>query len=137
MKYNYLESIKEDVKTYIQDNYTTKEQLEKLENKLEWGEHLNDVLWYDDSVTGNASGSYTFSRYKAKEYVIDNLDPLKDAIQDYGLDSKTIVEKFIDENWEYFDVTIRCYLLSQAIEMALEDLETYYNTILPIKEMQQ
>ena len=30
---------------------------------------------------------------------------------------------FLEENWEYFDVTIRCYLLSQAISAAIDELE--------------
>lgn len=131
MKYNYLESIKNDILEYIKENYTTIEQLEKLEDRQEWEESLQDTFWYCDSVTGNASGSYTFSRYKAKEYVIENLETLKDAISDYGLDSNKIVEKFINEDWEYFDVTIRCYLLSAAITVALDELESWYNKILP------
>ena len=36
------------------------EDLEELEQSL------NDDLWTVDSVTGNASGSYTFNRYQAQ-----------------------------------------------------------------------
>lgn len=60
--YNYLEAMKQDVKEYIEENinatdYEIKEDLE---------EYLNDTLWTEDSVTGNASGSYTFNRATAK-----------------------------------------------------------------------
>lgn len=132
MKYNYCEEIKKDVTTYIKDNYTILEQLEKLESRDEWEQELNDALWVEDSVTGNASGSYTFNRYMAKEYVGEWLDVLRDALKEFGTPSEMIVEKFLDGEWEYFDVTIRCYLLGGAIVHALDELEEYYNNILPI-----
>lgn len=49
-KYNYLEAVKEDVKNYIDSeiNFTDFDSLEELEEKL------NDDLWIEDSVTGNA-----------------------------------------------------------------------------------
>ena len=131
MKYNYCEEIKKDITTYIKDNYTTKEQLENLENREEWEQKLNDDLWVEDSVTGNASGSYTFNRCQAREYVVEWLDVLKDALDDFGTPSETIANNFLNEEWEYFDVTIRCYLLGGAIVHALDELEEYYNKILP------
>ena len=131
-KYNYYESIKNDILDYIRENYTTLEQLENLENRDEWEEKLNDDLWIVDSVTGNASGSYTFNRFLAREYVIECLDVLKDALEDFGVSPKMVSEKFLDEEWEYFDVTIRCYLLGGAIVSALDELEEWYNKIMPI-----
>ena len=127
-KYNYLESIKEDVLEYIKENYTTKEQLEKLESRDEWEQELNDALWIEDSVTGNASGSYTFNTWKAEEYLCHNLDLLSEALLEFGGGRSELLEK----GAEFCDVTIRCYLLGQAISQALEELEEYYNNILPI-----
>ena len=131
MKYNYCEQIKNDVLVYIKDNYTIEEQIENLDNRDEWLEKLNDDLWIEDSVTGNASGSYTFDRWKAREYVVEWLDVLKDALDEFGTPSETIANNFLNEEWEYFDVTIRCYLLNGAIIHALDELEEYYNKILP------
>lgn len=131
MKYNYCESIKNDVLEYIKENYTTQEQIENLDNRDEWQEKLNDDLWIVDSVTGNASGSYTFNRYIAREYVVEWLDVLKDALSEFGVEPQTIANNFLNEEWEYFDVTIRCYLLGGAIIHALDELEEYYNKILP------
>jgi len=116
--YNYLESIIEDVKEAIKE-YNTKE----FTDREEFEERLNDDLFIDDSVTGNASGFYTFSRAEAKDYVEDNLDLLAEACREFGVDDATIGEKFLDEDFEYFDVTIRCYLLNQAISEALDELE--------------
>ena len=53
--YDYRKAVKEDVLQYIKDEINLEEfdSLEELEEKL------NDELWTEDSVTGNASGSYT------------------------------------------------------------------------------
>lgn len=120
MNYNYLESIKADVKEYINNNidFQDFEGIDELRDKL------NDDLFVEDSVTGNASGSYTFNSYRAKEYVMDGMDDLLNAISDFGIDAKEVGEKFLNEEWEYFDVTIRCYLLGQAIDEVLDDMES-------------
>lgn len=117
--YNYLDAMKNDIEDYIKNeintaNYSDREELES---------DLNDILWNEDSVTGNASGSYTFNRAEAAEYVNDNIDLLSEACAEFGIDSATVGEKFLDEDWEYFDVTIRCYLLSQAFSEALDEIE--------------
>ena len=119
MMYNYLEAMVEDVKEVIKNEYDATE----FTDRDEFEEKLNDELWINDSVTGNASGSYTFNRVEAKDYVEDNLDLLAEACREFGIDDATIGEKFLDEEFEYFDVTIRCYLLSQAIAEALDDME--------------
>lgn len=58
-KYNYLEAVTADVLNYIDENNitVTSENRDKIEQQL------NDDLWTVDSVTGNASGSYTFSTW--------------------------------------------------------------------------
>lgn len=118
--YNYREEMKKDIREEIKENY----------NLAEWAgdrdgleEKLNDELWIADNVTGNASGSYTFNSWKAKEYVTDNEEDLQDAIREFGVDAETVAEKFLDGNWEYFDVTIRCYLLGECIAAVLDEME--------------
>ena len=71
-RYDYLEAVKEDVKNYIEENdiKVTSENRDELE------EQLNDDLFCDDSVTGNASGSYTFNTWQAEENLCHNLDLL-------------------------------------------------------------
>lgn len=119
MLYNYLKAIKEDVKQAIEENINLDEyrgDRDGLEEKL------NDDLWIDDSVTGNASGSYTFNSYTAREYVLDNLDILKEAAEEFGCTDRA--EKWLfDEAWDDADVTIRCYLLGQAINEVLDEIE--------------
>ena len=124
--YNYLEAMKEDVKEYVKnDAELTIEDL--LYNRSNLEEKLHDDLWTEDSVTGNASGSYTFNREQAKEYVLDNMDLLQEMCSEFGTDAKTIGQKFLDDEWEWMDVSIRCYLLGQAISEALEEVEDEFN----------
>lgn len=118
--YDYLEQVTADVRDYVEQEIDLTEwagDRDGLEEKL------NDDLWTCDSVTGNASGSYTFNRVQAQIYVLDGMDELQEAVNEFGIDSETIGEKFLESDWEYFDVTIRCYLLGQAIAAVLDDLE--------------
>ena len=122
--YNYLEAMKSDIKDYIKNeintaNYSDREELEN---------DLNDILWNEDSVTGNASGSYTFNRVDAEEYVTDNIDLLAEACKEFGVNNETVGKKFFAEDWEYFDVTIRCYLLNKAISEALDEIDLEFTT---------
>lgn len=124
MKYNYLESMIEDIKDYIFDRHTTNEIRELLEIEREdWENTLNDALWCEDSVTGNGSGSYTFSTWKAEENLCHNLDLLQEALEEFGSDIN-----YLSKGAEACDVTIRCYLLSRAISEAIDEIE---------KEMEQ
>lgn len=117
MAYNYLEELKSDVRNYIKEvasDYMDCEDMDELRDSL------YDNLWDEDSVTGNGSGSYTFNKEKAKEYVSDNMDLMVEAYKD--LDS---IESLVDDlealDFETIDVTIRCYMLSQALDEVLED----------------
>ena len=122
MNYNYLEAMVEDIKEYIRND------AEIDRNDLEYGrealeEKLNDDLWTEDSVTGNASGSYFCNSYKSMECVLDNIDLLHEMCEEFGIEAETIGQKFLDEEWEWMDVSIRCYLLGQAIAQALDEIE--------------
>lgn len=114
MTYNYLESIKADVKEYINNEITLKDftDREELEQKL------NDDLWVEDSVTGNASGSYYCNAWKAEEVLAHNWDVLEEALAEFGCEGNPI-----EKGAEWCDVTIRCYLLGQAIAEVLEEME--------------
>lgn len=116
--YDYLEAVKDDVIDFIKCDVDLKDFTEREE--LE--EYLNEKLFNCDRVTGNASSSYTFSRAQAQEYVVENTDLLNEACDEFGTDAETVGEWFLSEDWEKMDVTIRCYLLGQAIGEALDDM---------------
>ena len=114
-RYNYLEAVTEDVREYIRHEIDLSEW---KGNRDGLEEHLNDVLWTEDSVTGNASGSYTFNTYAAEENLAHNWDVLAEALAEFVCD-----ENPINKGAEWCDVIIRCYLLNQAIAEALDELE--------------
>ena len=118
-RYNYIEAMKQDIRDYLENDFSENiadYDREELEEKLE------DDLWINDSVTGNASGSYTFCRQTAKEYVLDNTDLLLDMINAFCIDAEQVGKHFISEDWEWFDVSIRCYCLSEAIGNVLDEM---------------
>ena len=113
-KYNYLEAVKNAVLDYINEN----EIKVTTSNKDELAEQLHDDLWANDSVTGNGSGSYFFNTWKAEEALCHNLDLLGEACEEFGSTAD-----LLKDGAEACDVTIRCYLLPQAISEALDELE--------------
>ena len=120
-KYNYMEAVTTDAKNAILENM----DMWEWRNREELEENANDWLWTADEVTGNGSGSYTFNREAAKEYVTrsdDGMDTLRNAVREFDCEHEAFTA-FLEENWEYLDVTIRCYLLGQAISAALDELE--------------
>lgn len=124
--YNYLEQVTNDAKEAILENieywgFDDREELEEV---------ANDRLWVDDSVTGNCSGSYYFNAWKAEEALCHNWDLLAEACEEFGQD---IGEAF-KQGVEACDVTIRCYLLSQAIAAALDELEEEGKISYPAEE---
>ena len=118
MNYNYAEVVKDDVLEYIKNeiNFSEFDTIEELAEKL------NDDLFTEDSVTGNASGSYTFNTYKAEENLAHNWDVLTEALEEFGSS-----ENPIEKGAEWCDVTIRCYLLGNAIAEAIEEIEDEFN----------
>lgn len=118
-KYNYYEAVKEDIEEYIKNeiDFSDYDSMEELE------EHLNNVLWTCDSVTGNGSGSYTFSTWEAEENICHNLDLLEEALNEFGSESGYL----LDKGAEAADVTIRCYLLGSTISEVLKELEEEFN----------
>lgn len=114
-RYDYLAAVKEDVLNYINEN----DIVVTSENRDEVEQDLNDTLFTRDSVTGNASGSYTFSAWTAEEYLCHNFELLEEALTEFGYDVN-----YPERGAEACDVTIRCYLLGQAISEVLDEVKT-------------
>lgn len=100
MKYNYYKAMKEDVKNYLEEN--------ELQLNEDTYNDIYDEMFVSDEITGNASGSYTFSTYQAEENICHNMDLLKEACDEFCCEPKL-------DNAEWYDVTIRCYLLGQVL----------------------
>lgn len=114
--YDYREAMAEDVKEWIKENIDLTEWTEDREG-LE--QQLNDDLWTEDSITGNASGSYYCNSYNAEESIAHNWDLLNNALDEFGQNNINVIEK----GAEWADVTIRCYLLESVISKVLDEME--------------
>lgn len=114
--YDYREAMTEDVKEWIKENIDLTEWTEDREG-LE--QQLNDDLWTEDSITGNASGSYYCNSYKAEESIAHNWDLLNEALDEFGQNDINVIKK----GAEWADVTIRCYLLWSVISEVLDEME--------------
>lgn len=127
MAYDYREAMREDIEDFVSLNIEwILGQVEDPEDREAVEEFLNDTLWTEDSVTGNASGSYTFNREQAKEYVIENLYIATQALNEFGMTEK-LSSKIENDEWEWLDVTIRCYLLSEIIGEDLDNVMAILN----------
>lgn len=112
--YNYYNQICADILDYIGENinlgdYITEEGLDVDE----LGERLHDDCWAADSVTGNASGSYYCNAYRAREALRGNEELLAEAIEEFGDRPEDYKRALTCPEWA--DVTIRCYMLGQAV----------------------
>lgn len=122
MAYDYYANVKDDILNYINDEirpgeYWDRDELESF---------LNDKLFRDDGVTGNGSGSYTYNRSQAKEYVLDNINLLKESIEEFGSKDE-LIDWFFDDDYESMDVTIRCYIFDSCINDILDEIDRKYN----------
>lgn len=116
--YDYQQAVTDDVVYYLKENVLDDprsfEEIASLDV-----DQLNNDLWVEDSVTGNGSGSYTMNTLEAEQNLVGNYNLLCEALTEFGDENRAIT----DFGPEAADTTIRCYLLSQAIDDAIEYLK--------------
>lgn len=119
--YSYKESVKSDVRDWMEEN---RDQWEGLDRHDVY-EVVYDACWVADGVTGNASSSYTFSRYEARQNFFEDDDSdeyISQMIED-GFTTKESVGRAVSESqWELLDVSIRCWLLTDAVTEILDEM---------------
>ena len=119
--YSYKEVVRSDVREWIDNN---KEQIEGLDRHDAY-EVVYDSCWVADEVTGNASGSYTFSRYEARKNFFEDDDSdeyISQMIEDGFLSADELGKKIAESNWEYIDLSIRCWLLCDAVSDVIDEM---------------
>ena len=116
--YDYQQAVTDDVVDYLEENLLDDPKSLDEINNIDT-DVLNDDLWFEGSVTGNGSGSYTINTLEAEQNLVGNYNLLCEALTEFGEEDKTVVELGPEDA----DVTIRCYLLSQAIDDAIEYLK--------------
>lgn len=121
-KYNYYESVKDDVTNNLEEWFDYNDikcysDIDEIVNEVQ------DDFFNKDSVTGNASGSYTFNAWEAEENLCHNMELLSEALSDFGGD----MGEYVERGAETCDVTIRCYVLGQVVRDAVvEYIEEHY-----------
>ena len=121
--YNYEEAVRSDIKDYILENYD-RNDLADFDDEDDFKDYLIDILVGEDSITGNASGSYYCNSYKAREALNGNMDLLRDACEELDLSNEEVGKRFLDGDFEYFDYIVRCYIATcpKVIENVVDEL---------------
>lgn len=119
--YDYLAAVKSDVRDWMDEN-----RAELARKYDESGKDVYEVEgWMSDElfvsgITGNDNGSYTCNRYEAESYLCHNLGLLVDAVHEFAGSFDGLIE-----DPEAADVTIRCYVLGQAIDELAKEFFGY------------
>ena len=121
--YDYEEAVRSDIKDYILESYD-RNDLADFDDEDDFKDCLIDILVDEDSITGNANGSYYCNSYKAQEALNGNMDLLRDACEALDLSNEEVGERFLDGDFEYFDCIVRCYIVTytNVIEDVVDEL---------------
>ncbi len=116
-RYKYREAVRADVSAWLEENRDKDELKAALTDNFDGVMHdLYDELFCEDSVTGNASGSYFCNAWRAEDCLCHNFDLLDEACREFGCQPKL-------NDPEACDVTIRCYLLDECLQAVLEEIK--------------
>lgn len=113
MKYNYIESMKDDIKFWLTDNHC--DWSNYGEDKEEIIEKLSEELWSEDAITGNGGDWYDSADICA-HYLADNLDLVRETVYNLGISAADLVNYGVETIPQYIDCLVRCDLLQIAIE---------------------
>jgi hypothetical protein len=116
--YDYYEEVKQAIEDVINDEaYYLNIEAVHPNDLEEYEKVLNDELWNEDAVTGNASGSYYCNSYKAEEALAHNIGLAAEALKGFGYNNIDV----LDKGAERLDVLIRCHILQSCIREYIED----------------
>jgi hypothetical protein len=118
----YLKETIENVIEMVKDNYTAMDFDCMTPDAVK--EKIYDDAWIDDAVTGNGSGSYYFNNSASRDAVEADRDTVEEALREFCVEAGEIGRRFLDGDYEYFDVTARCYVLGEAVEEAYDKLDS-------------
>ena len=124
MKYDYRRAITDDLKDWIvNDTDITENGIEdgRDDDLPNW---IYDETFDEDSITGNGAYYYGTEEF-CSECLSGNFDLLYEAAREFAIDDEIniLIQHYEHKDLaRYFDCTIRCYLLGECIEKALEEL---------------
>lgn len=116
-RYDYRAAVRADIREAV-----TGYDLSKFDTRDDAYESLHEDFWIRDAVTGNASGSHTFSAWRAESYLAHNWDLLTEALDEFGYTDSGV--NILEKGAEWCDSLIRCYLLGECLNAVLDELES-------------
>lgn len=122
--YSYPSHVKQDIKEFIEKRLDSGTFGLLVQGDEDTIEDVKDLMFDQDDVTGNASGSYTFSTFKAEQNLMGNWDLLREAKEELQPNVD-----LIEKGPEFCDVLIRCYLLDWCFNKALADIVNNTETV--------
>lgn len=132
---NYYDELKNDILEALE-----KKEYKKIieqENKEEAYDELEDIMFLDDSITGNASGSYYFSTYKSRKHCYNFFRDVFEALENCGYDKelknfKTFVALVEEGYLSIEDMTLDYELLN---EVGQDEREYAFYALEELKEL--
>ena len=115
--YSYPSHVKNDIKEFIEKRLDSGTFGLLIQGDEDTIQDVEDLMFDQDDVTGNASGSYTFNTFKAEQNLVGNWDLLREAKEELQPNVD-----LIEKGPEFCDVMIRCYLLDWCFNKALNDI---------------
>lgn len=128
-KYDYRRAITDAIKDWIVNDTDLMEEGGSSIYDDDIADWIYDEVWDEDFITGNGI-YYHDTEDKCSEYICYNFDLLYEAAREYCIDDdiNVLIKHYEDQSLaRYFDTTIRCYLLGECIEKALEELKNEQN----------
>lgn len=118
MAYNYTLEIANDIVNFLSE--CEPDQLIEFATDEDT---LSDALWAEDSVTGNASGSYFYNGTEAYGAISENLDLVAEAFEEFG-EYERLGKLVCEQDFETIDVMVRCHLLEDVISEFKDDINS-------------
>lgn len=129
---NYYDELKNDIIEALKYDYT--EILESA-SKEDAYYQLEEIFFIEDSITGNASGSYYCNSYKSRKHCYNYFRDVFEALEEYGYEKeltkfKTFVSLVEEGYLNIENMTLNDDILEEVDEdercfafYALEDIE--------------
>lgn len=122
-KYNYVEAVKENVRSYIRDNikileYISRDEKEEIISNGVLTEYMNPLL-----VQANKKFA-DIENWTAEEHLCHNFHLLFKAVNVFGLD----FEQTLTGQPAYVDGIVRCYVVERAVSEVLDEYEDSLDT---------
>lgn len=139
LRNSYYNDVQDDILEMLKEEYQNEEELKDYiyqdgsEYFVEFDDNFKNRILEaaedDDSITGNASGSYFYNLYEAKECFSENdgNEILRDAINEGLIEKEQVADYFLNDDYESLDVVCRFYVCSQAVDDAVNEFEQYLN----------